>query len=82
MIVQTSTTGSSVGDVVKGSLAQESKPGQVRAKSEGIPIVTPRASAGTLTDALTASVGFFAVADARPTRKRQGGRCRQKEASE
>ena len=38
-------------------------------------MVTARASAGTLTDALTASVGFFAVTDARPTRERQGGRC-------
>ena len=44
--------------------------------------MTPRASAGTLTDALTASVGFFAVADVRPTRERQGGLCRQREASE
>ena len=44
--------------------------------------MTPRASEGTLTDALTASVGFFAVADVRPTRERQGGTCRQREAPE
>ena len=59
---------------------RESKPGQVRAK-EGLPIVTPRASAGTLMGALTVSVGFFAVADVRPTRERQG-RCREREASD
>ena len=45
-------------------------------------MVTPRVLAGTLTDALTASVGFVAVADVRPTRETQGGRCRQREASE
>ena len=44
--------------------------------------MTPRASEGTLTDALTASVGFFGVADVRPTRERQGGPCRQREAPE
>ena len=33
-------------------------------------------------DALTVSVGFFAVADVRPTRERQADYCCQSEASE
>ena len=80
VIVQTCTTEGSVGDVVKRSPVQESEPGQVRAK-ERLSMVTPRASAEMLIDALTVSVGFFAVADVRPTRERQG-RCRQREASD
>ena len=44
-------------------------------------MVTSRASVGMFMDALSVSVGFFAVADVRPTRERQG-RCRQREASD